>query len=57
MCLEEKADDKGPHHVMIAGAGAMIGYSSYLVWPMYFISPYIAAPAGGPHRHFTAKPV
>lgn len=57
MGLEEKVEEVDPHHVMVAGAGAAIGYLSYLIWPMYFISPYIAAPVGGLLGYFAAKSV
>lgn len=57
MGLEEKVEDVDPHHVMVAGAGAMIGYLSYLAWPMYVASPYIAAPVAGILGYFMAKSV
>ncbi|MBI2658403.1 hypothetical protein HYX08_06960 [Candidatus Woesearchaeota archaeon] len=44
MGIEEKVVD--PHHVMLAGAGASIGYLSSLLWPMYLAAPYMAVIGG-----------
>lgn len=57
MGLEEKVNGTDPHHIMVAGAGATIGYLSYLVWPMYLIAPYAAIITGGLLGYFAAKSV
>ncbi len=46
MNLEQKASNADPHHLMLAGSGAGIGYLSYLLWPAYFVAPYLALGAG-----------
>ena len=56
MDLEGKVNGADPHHMMLAGAGATIGYLSYLVWPMYLVAPY-AAVIGGLLGYFAAKSV
>lgn len=45
MGLEEKVNSVDPHHAMLAGAGATIGYMSYLLSPMHFAAPYMAVAA------------
>ncbi len=57
MGLEEKINSVDPHHAMLAGAGATIGYMSYLILPMYLTAPYVAVIAGGLLGYFAAKSV
>ena len=57
MGLEEKVNSIDPHHIMLAGAGATIGYMSYLFWPIYITTPYMAVIAGGLLGYFAAKSV
>jgi len=59
MGLEEKVNSVDPHHIMLAGAGATIGYLSYLVSPMYLIAPYVAliTITGALLGYFAAKSV
>lgn len=47
MGLEETVKSVGPHHVMVAGTMAGIGFLSYMLWPMYLMSPYLAVISGG----------
>lgn len=57
MGLEEKVNSVDPHHAMLAGAGATIGYMGYLLLPMYLVTPYMAVIAGGLLGYFAAKSV
>lgn len=53
----EKVNSVDPHHKMLAGAGATIGYMSYLLLPMYLINPFVAVIAGGLLGYLAAKSV
>ncbi|MBS3101775.1 hypothetical protein J4204_06645 [Candidatus Woesearchaeota archaeon] len=57
MGLEEKVNGPDPHHVMVAGTTATIGFLSYMLWPMYLISPYLAVISGGLLGYYVAKSV
>lgn len=56
MDLEERVN-VDPHHAMLAGAGATIGYMVHLLLPMYLITPYVAVIAGGLLGYLAAKSV
>jgi len=57
MGLEEKVNGVDPHHKMVAGTTAMIGLLSYMLWPMYLVSPYLAVIGGGLLGYYVAKSV
>jgi len=42
---------------MVAGTTATIGFLSYMLWPMYLISPYLAVISGGLLGYYVAKSV
>ena len=57
MGLEQKVSNADPHHLMLAWTGATIGYLSYLLWPAYFITPYLATGLGALTLYAAARSV
>lgn len=57
MSLEERVNSMDPHHIMVAGTTATIGLLSYMLWPMYLVSPYLAVIGGGLLGYYIAKSV
>ena len=57
MSLEAEVNSVDPHHAMLAGTGAAIGYMSYLLWPAYLVSPYLAIGSGALAFYIAARSV